>query len=102
MADLDDELSGQPSQHPRSGRAGPDGAQQLRGYLGADRHRTCENTVSLFKYAIAAAGGYYAAQPGARRQVEQLWQNATDLVRSPKATELPQRGREIVGGQFSW
>jgi hypothetical protein len=60
-----------------------------------------ENTVSLLKYAIAAAAGYYAGQPGARRQVEQLWQKATDLAGSPKATELKQRGREIAGERAS-
>ena len=57
--------------------------------------------MSLFKYAIAAAVGYYAAQPGGRRQFEQLWQKATDLVRSPKAIELKQRGREIAGERAS-
>ena len=60
-----------------------------------------ENTVSLLKYAIAAAAGYYAGQPGARRQVEQLWQKATDLASSPKATELKRRGREIAGERAS-
>lgn len=57
--------------------------------------------MSLLKYVIAAAAGYYAGQPGGRRQIEQLRQKAADLVRSPKATELKQRGREIAGERAS-
>jgi hypothetical protein len=60
-----------------------------------------ENTVSLLKYAIAAAIGYYAGQPGGRRQMQQLGQKATELVRSPKAAELKDRGRELVGERAS-
>jgi hypothetical protein len=57
--------------------------------------------VSLLKYAIAAAIGYYAGQPGGRRQVQQLGQKATELVRSPKAAEFKDRGRELVGERAS-
>jgi hypothetical protein len=57
--------------------------------------------VSLLKYVIAAAAGYYAGQPGGRRQVEQLRQKAADLIRSPKAIELKQRGRAIAGERAS-
>jgi hypothetical protein len=57
--------------------------------------------VSLLKYAIAAAIGYYAGQPGGRRQVQQLVQKVTELVRSPKAAELKDRGRELVGERAS-
>jgi hypothetical protein len=60
-----------------------------------------ENTVSLLKYAIAAAIGYYAGQPGGRRQIQQLGQKATELVKSPKAAELKDRGRELVGERAS-
>jgi hypothetical protein len=60
-----------------------------------------EITVSLLKYAIAAAIGYYAGQPGGRRQIQQLGQKATELVRSPKAAELKDRSRELVGERAS-
>jgi hypothetical protein len=60
-----------------------------------------EKTVSLLKYAIAAAIGYYAGQPGGRRQIQQLGQKANELVRSPKAAELKDRGRELVGERAS-
>ena len=57
--------------------------------------------MSLLKYAIAAAIGYYAGQPGGRRQIQQLGQKATELVKSPKAAELKDRGRELVGERTS-
>jgi len=57
--------------------------------------------MSLLKYAIAAAIGYYAGQPGGRRQIQQLGQKATELVKSPKAAELKDRGRELVGERAS-
>jgi hypothetical protein len=60
-----------------------------------------ENTVSLLKYAIAAAIGYYAGQPGGRRQIQQLGQKANELVKSPKAAELKDRGRGLVGERAS-
>jgi hypothetical protein len=60
-----------------------------------------EITVSLLKYAIAAAIGYYAGQPGGRRQIQQLGQKANELVRSPKAAELKDRSRELVGERAS-
>jgi SLT domain-containing protein len=60
-----------------------------------------EETVSLLKYAIAAAIGYYAGQPGGRRQLGQLGQKVSEVVRSPKATELKERGREVVGARAS-
>ena len=53
--------------------------------------------MSLLKYAIAAAIGYYVGQPGGRRQVQQLSQKATELVRSPKAAELKDRGQQARG-----
>ena len=57
--------------------------------------------MSLLKYAIAAAIGYYAGQPGGRRQIQQLGQKANELVRSPKAAELKDRSRELVGERAS-
>jgi len=57
--------------------------------------------MSLLKYAIAAAIGYYVGQPGGRRQVQQLSQKATELVRSPKAAELKDRGSKLVGERAS-
>lgn len=57
--------------------------------------------MSLLKYAIAAAIGYYAGQPGGRRQLAQLGQKVTELVKSPKAAELTERGREVVGARAS-
>ena len=57
--------------------------------------------MSLLKYAIAAAIGYYAGQPSGRRQVQQLSQKATELVRSPKAAELKDRGSKLVGDRAS-
>ena len=57
--------------------------------------------MSLLKYAIAAAIGYYAGQPGGRRQIQQLGQKATELVKSPKAAEFKDRGRELVGERAS-
>ena len=57
--------------------------------------------MSLLKYAIAAAIGYYAGQPGGRRQIQQLGQKANELVKSPKAAELKDRGRELVGDRAS-
>ena len=53
--------------------------------------------MSLLKYVIAAAGGYYAATPAGRRQLKQLGQKAAELGRSPKVAEIEQRGRQIVG-----
>ena len=60
-----------------------------------------ESAMSLLKYAIAAAIGYYAGQPGGRRQIQQLGQKATELVKSPKAAELKDRSRELVGERAS-
>ena len=57
--------------------------------------------MSLLKYAIAAAIGYYVGQPSGRRQVQQLSQKATELVRSPKAAELKDRGSKLVGERAS-
>jgi hypothetical protein len=57
--------------------------------------------MSLLKYAIAAAAGYYAATPAGRRQVQQLSQKVSEFARSPKATELKERGREVVGDRAS-
>jgi len=60
-----------------------------------------EDTVSLLKYAIAAAIGYYAGQPAGRRQIQQLGQKASEFTRSPKAAELKERGRGLVGERAS-
>jgi hypothetical protein len=60
-----------------------------------------ENIVSLFKYVVAAAAGYYLGQPNGRRLVERLRQQATELVRSPQATQLKERGWDLAGDRAS-
>jgi len=57
--------------------------------------------VSLFKYVIAAAAGYYLGQPDGRRLVQRLRQQATALVHSPQATQLKERGWDIAGDRAS-
>ena len=41
--------------------------------------------MSVFKYAVAAAVGYYVGQPNGRRQVQGLREQAVELVRGPRA-----------------
>ncbi|MDT7554126.1 MAG: hypothetical protein QOI16_2662 [Pseudonocardiales bacterium] len=60
-----------------------------------------ENAVSLFKYVVAAAAGYYLGQPHGRRLVQRLRQEATELVHSPRATQLKERGWDIAGDRAS-
>ena len=55
-----------------------------------------ENTVSVFKYAVAAAVGYYVGQPNGRRQVQGLREQAVELVRGPRAKQLKERGWDIA------
>jgi hypothetical protein len=57
--------------------------------------------MSLLKYAVAAAIGYFAGQPSGRRQLERLRQKATEVVRSPQVEELKQRGKDIAGERAS-
>jgi hypothetical protein len=57
--------------------------------------------VSLFKYVIAAAAGYYLGQPNGRRLVQRLRQQATELAHSPQATQLKERGWDIAGDRAS-
>lgn len=57
--------------------------------------------MSLFKYAAAAAVGYYAGQPRGRRQVERLRGRTVELLRSPKVTQLRERGWDIAGERVS-
>jgi hypothetical protein len=52
--------------------------------------------VSLFKYAVAAAVGYYVGQPNGRRQVQGLREQAVELVRGPRAKQLKERGWDIA------
>lgn len=60
-----------------------------------------EIEMSLLKYVATAAVGYYAAQPRGRRQVEQLRHRAVELVRSPKVTQLRERGWDVAGDRVS-
>jgi hypothetical protein len=57
--------------------------------------------VSLFKYGVAAAAGYYLGQPHGRRLVQRVRRQATELVRSPQATQLKERGWDIAGDRAS-
>jgi hypothetical protein len=57
--------------------------------------------VSLFKYVAAAAAGYYLGQPHGQRLVQRLRGKATELVRSPQATQLKERGWDIAGDRAS-
>jgi hypothetical protein len=52
--------------------------------------------VSLLKYVIAGAIGYYAGQPGGQRQLQRLRQKATELASSPQARQLKECGRNIA------
>jgi hypothetical protein len=55
-----------------------------------------ENTMSVFKYAVAAAVGYYVGRPNGRRQVQRLREQAVELVRGPRAKQLKERGWDIA------
>lgn len=57
--------------------------------------------MSLFKYVVAAAAGYYLGQPNGRRLVQRLRQQATELVHSPQATQLKERSWDIAGDRAS-
>jgi hypothetical protein len=57
--------------------------------------------VSLFKYVVAAAAGYYFGQPHGQRVVQRLRRQATELVHSPQATQLKERGWDIAGDRAS-
>src|SRR4051812_37767275 len=62
-----------------------------------DRYRfPRENTVSVFKYVVAVAVGYYVGQPSGRRQVLRLREQAVELVRGPRAKQLKERGWDIA------
>jgi hypothetical protein len=52
--------------------------------------------VSVFKYAVAAAVGYYVGRPNGRRQVQGLREQAVELVRGPRAKQLKERGWDIA------
>jgi hypothetical protein len=57
--------------------------------------------MSLLKYAVAAAIGYFAGQPSGRRQLERLRGKTTELLRSPQVEDLKQRGKDIAGERAS-
>jgi hypothetical protein len=57
--------------------------------------------MSLLKYAVVAAIGYFAGQPSGRRQLERLRHKATEMVRSPQVEDLKQRGKDIAGERAS-
>mgnify|MGYP001156548055 CR=1 FL=1 len=57
--------------------------------------------MSLLKYAVAAAIGYFAGQPDGRRQLERLRHKAAEVVRSPQVEDLKQRGKDIAGERAS-
>ena len=48
--------------------------------------------MSVFKYAVVAAVGYYVGQPYGRRQVQRLREQAVELVHGPRAKQLQERG----------
>lgn len=53
--------------------------------------------MSLLRYALVAAAGYYAGQPAGRRQLDKLMGRAKEAARSPKAAELTERGKKLAG-----
>ena len=53
--------------------------------------------MSLLRYALVAAAGYYAGQPAGRRQLDKLLGRAKEAAQSPKAAELTERGRNLAG-----
>ena len=52
--------------------------------------------MSVFKYAVVAAVGYYVGQPYGRRQVQRLREQAVELVQGPRAKQLQERGWDIA------
>lgn len=53
--------------------------------------------MGILRYAVAAGIGYYAGQPEGRRQLTKLRQQAAELVRSPEAKRVRERGWDMVG-----
>jgi hypothetical protein len=53
--------------------------------------------MGILRYAVAAGIGYYAGQPGGRRQLTTLRRQAVELLRSPEVTRLRERGWDLVG-----
>ncbi|QJY47540.1 hypothetical protein [Pseudonocardia broussonetiae] len=53
--------------------------------------------MSLLRYALVAAAGYYAGQPAGRRQLDKLMGQAKEAAQSPKAAELTERGKTLAG-----
>jgi hypothetical protein len=52
--------------------------------------------MSLFKYVVVGAVGYYLGQPRGREQVQRLYKQAEQKLRSPEADRIKQRGKEIT------
>jgi hypothetical protein len=50
--------------------------------------------MSLIKYGIAGALGYYLGQPQGRKQLDQLRQQLTKLSQRPQVKQLQDSGRE--------
>ena len=57
--------------------------------------------MSVLKYAIAAAVGYYSGQPGGQRQLKRLREQLTDLTSGPQAAQLKERGRTVANERVS-
>jgi hypothetical protein len=57
--------------------------------------------MSVLKYAIVAAAGYYAGQPSGRRQLRRLREQVTELARGPQAAQLKERGRTLAAERVS-
>lgn len=52
--------------------------------------------MSLLKYVVVGAVGYYLGQPRGREQVQRLYKQAEQKLRSPEADRIKQRGKEIT------
>jgi len=57
--------------------------------------------MSVLKYAIAAAAGYYAGQPSGQRQLTRLRTQLTELASGPQAAQFKERGRTIAAERVS-
>jgi hypothetical protein len=57
--------------------------------------------MSVLKYAIAVAAGYYAGQPSGHRQLQRLRRQVKQLVRSPRTAQLRERGRTVAAERVS-
>ena len=57
--------------------------------------------MSVLKYVIAAAAGYYAGQPSGQRQLRRLSKQVTELASSPRAAQLKEQGRTIAAERVS-